>query len=267
MRSLLFVFLLLLLLLENLAAQTLEGRVMDEASGEGIAYANVGVVGKNVGTVSSAQGHFQIAIDSRYHQDTLRISAVGYQPYQLTVGDFVQRLQDDPTVMMTEAVTMMKEIVVKEKKYKGRKLKERVLGNTEATMNNETLFETNQLGHEMGVRVKVRRKPTFVQDFTVTLTENQYDTFKFRINFCSMKDGLPDRNLLNENIIVTSSQKKGPITVDLRDYNIVLENDVFVSMEWIEDLGGLWVGICDRYRFADSAYTYPYHQPGELEGR
>ena len=237
MKQLLFAPLSLLLLSESLSAQALEGRMLDKTSNEGVAYVNIGIVGKNIGTVSDAQGQFQLDLDKRYDEDTLKVSIVGYEPRWFTVSDFGKRIRTDPNIALTEAVVTMKEIVVKDKRYRGRKLKERVLGNTKATTDNKTLFESNRLGYEMGVMVKVRRKPTFVQDFSITLVENEYDTFKFRINFYSVKNGLPHQNILNENIVVSSSQKEGPVSVDLRKYNIVVDDDVFVTMEWIEDLG------------------------------
>ena len=39
-------------------AQTVEGTIQNEATGEGLAYVNIGVMGKNVGTVSNTQGRF-----------------------------------------------------------------------------------------------------------------------------------------------------------------------------------------------------------------
>ena len=162
---------------------------------------------------------------------------VGYQPRTYVVADFKKQMQSDPTVALTEAVATLREVVIEDQRYKGRKLKERVIGNTKAVTSNQTYFKFNELGNEMGILVKVRRNPTFVQDFNLYITENKYDTFKFRINFYSVKNGLPNETLLSENIIVNFSQPEGQITVDLREYNIVLEENTIVTMEWIEDLG------------------------------
>lgn len=111
------------------------------------------------------------------------------------------------------------------------------MGNTDAGPGSQTLFKANQLGNEMGILIKVKRNPTFVQEFKIYVTENKYDTFTFRLNFYSVEKGLPDKNLLSENIITSFSKPEGEIKVDLREYNIVLEDDVIVTMEWIENLG------------------------------
>lgn len=218
-------------------AQVVEGRIQNKTTKENLAYVNIGVVGKNVGTVSDQQGRFRLTIDERYDQDTLKISMVGYQPRTFTVADFKQRVQSNATITLTEAVATLKEVVVEDKRYRGRKLKERIIGNTDAGPNNQTLFAANQLGNEMGILIKIHRNPTIVQNFSIYITENKYQTFPFRLNFYSVENGLPHKNLLNENIIVNFSKQEGQATVDLREYNIVLEDDTIVTMEWIKDLG------------------------------
>jgi hypothetical protein len=218
-------------------AQNVEGLIQDEATGEGLAYVNIGVIGKDVGTVSDRQGRFRLAVDDQYNQDTLKISMVGYQPRSFTVADFRERLKGDPTVALTEAVATLKEVVVEDKRYRGRKLKERIIGNTKAVTSNRTYFAFNALGNEMGIYINVKRNPTFVQEFNLYITENKYDVFKFRLNFYSVKNGLPDENLLDQNIIASFTEREGQLTVDLREYNIVLEGDVIITMEWIEELG------------------------------
>ncbi|MGB3585094.1 MAG: carboxypeptidase-like regulatory domain-containing protein [Tunicatimonas sp.] len=218
-------------------AQTVEGKVQNAATEEGLAYVNIGVVGKNVGTVSNQDGDFLIAIDEQYNQDTLKISMVGYQPRSFVVANFKEQMQDDPTVALTEAVATLKEVVIKDKRYRGRKLKERIIGNTKAVPTNQTYFAFNALGNEMGIFIKVKRNPTFVQNFNLFITENKYETFKFRLNFYSVKNGKPYQNLLNQNVVASFTESRGQLTVDLRDYNIMLEDDVIVTMEWIEELG------------------------------
>lgn len=225
------------LLNSSLRAQAVEGTIQDASSGEPLAYVNIGVVGKDVGTVSDANGHFQLDIEEQYNKDELKISMVGYRPQSFTVADFRKQLNDNPAIKLTEAVVVMKEVVIEDKRYRGRKLKERIIGNTKAVTSNRTYFAFNALGNEMGIYIDVKRNPTFVQEFNLYITENKYDVFKFRLNFYSAKNGLPDKNLLDKNIIASFTEKEGKLTVDLREYNIVLEDDTIVTMEWIEELG------------------------------
>ena len=237
MKQILFGILSVLLLSNNLPAQIIEGTIHDAASGEPLAYVNIGVVGKDVGTVSDAQGRFQLTIEEQYNQDELKISMVGYQPRSFAVADFTEQLKQDPKVTLTEAIVTLEEVLIEDKRYRGRKLKERIIGNTKAVTTNRTYFAFNALGNEMGIYIDVKRNPTFVQEFNLYITENKYDTFKFRLNFYSVKNGLPDKNLLDKNIIASFAKKEGKLSVDLRQYNIMLEDDVIVTMKWIEELG------------------------------
>ncbi|MEQ9438861.1 MAG: carboxypeptidase-like regulatory domain-containing protein [Cyclobacteriaceae bacterium] len=237
MKFILFAIINVLLLNSSLSSQSIEGTIQDADSGEPLAYVNIGVVGKDVGTVSDSNGRFQLNIEEQYDQDELKISMVGYQPRSFTVADFKEQLKRDPTIKLTEAIATLKEVVVEDKRYRGRKLKERIIGNTKAETSNRTYFAFNALGNEMGIYIDVKRNPTFVQNFNLYVTENKYDVFKFRLNFYSAKNGLPDKNLLDKNIIASFTEKEGNLTVDLREYNIVLEDDTIVTMEWIEELG------------------------------
>ncbi len=58
---------------------TLTGQVTDYQTKKPIAYANVGILGKSIGTVTNAEGNFIFKIPASYGQDSLKISKVGYQ--------------------------------------------------------------------------------------------------------------------------------------------------------------------------------------------
>ena len=62
---------------------------------------------------------------------------------------------------------------------------------------------------------------------------------------------------MKENIFVTLKQSEGLISVDLKEYDILVDDDVFISLEWIhEDLGseGLWfsAGVFGKSIYARS---------------
>lgn len=237
MQKIFLIPVLLLISLQLPGQSTVEGTIKDGKSMKGLAYVNVGVVGKNVGTVTDSDGRFQLTVEETYDHDTLSISMVGYQRKSWRVSDFRQLLRHETEIILDEEAYTMDEVVVYGEKFKGRKLKEKVLGNPTESKSNRTGFETNYLGNEMGIVIKNKKRPTYIKDFNVSVVSNKYDSFKFRINFYDMKKGLPDKNILKENIIVTSDMKEGKLTVDLTPYNIMVEDDFFVSMEWIEDMG------------------------------
>ena len=56
------------------------------------------------------------------------------------------------------------------------------------------------------------------------------------------EEGLTGENVLKEPIYLDLSNELHTIEIDLTPYDIYVEDDFFVFIEWIEDLGvdGLW---------------------------
>lgn len=67
-------------------AQTIHGKILDSGSQSPIGYVNIGIIGKDVGTVSNEQGNFTITLDSQYNRDTLKFSMIGFQSLKYEVG-------------------------------------------------------------------------------------------------------------------------------------------------------------------------------------
>lgn len=119
-----------------------------------------------------------------------------------------------------------------------KELKEKVLGNSTESQSTTTGFTTNKLGNEVGIIIKIKRAPTFIKSFTASVVSRDNKPVKLRLNFYSLKDGLPDKFIQDKNIIVNAPVQNGKLFVDLSSYNIVAEDDFFVSLEWIESASG-----------------------------
>ncbi len=212
--------------------ETFHGRLSDSNTGEELAYVNIGIVGRNIGTVSNSRGEFRIEFDKKFDEDTIRISMIGYKSLNFKVIDFKNKIINNPSIQLEQNVFAFKEVVISHKK-----LKEKVLGNETESKVMIGGFTSNELGNEVGVVIKIKRSPTYIENFSVSIASNEYDSLKFRLNFYDLKDGFPDKNILKENIIIYSQIEEGRLIVDLSEYNIVVRDDFFVSLEWIENLG------------------------------
>src|SRR5690606_40313860 len=62
------------------SAQTISGQVTDQETGEALEFVNVGVLNRNIGTVTDEQGNFSLPLSPKNDADTLRISLIGYEP-------------------------------------------------------------------------------------------------------------------------------------------------------------------------------------------
>ena len=68
-------------------AKTIAARVLDAEDKTPLAYVNVGVPGKNLGTITHEDGTFTLDIDSLLVNDSLAISTAGYKMQVISLAD------------------------------------------------------------------------------------------------------------------------------------------------------------------------------------
>lgn len=209
-----------------------QGKLVCKETNLTIAYANIGVLNQNLGTVSDQTGNFSLKIDTKFDDSNIKISSIGYVSKTMKVADFKNILNQNQTFYLEKSVNELKEIVVKNKK-----LQTTTLGNTLGKKTVSAGFVNNVLGNEIGIKIKINKKPTFIEAFQAVVDYNKFANLKFRINVYNLKNGLPNDNILTENIIVTSQVKSGLMTIDLSEYNLMVTQDFFISIELIEQLG------------------------------
>lgn len=215
----------------NLFSQDLlEGQIIDGPSKLPLAWVNIGIVGENIGTVSNNEGNFKIEINEKYNQDTLRISTIGYKEQLFMVKDFKDRVHKNQRLELEIEVTQLDEIIISNYKRQ-----DYILGNKIFTNTTVYGFQSNKLGNELGTTIKVEDGPVSIKKVNINIYKNPIKVFKFRLNIYNLKDGFPDKNILSENIIIECKKNRGTFVVDVSKYDIVVDEDIFVSMEWIEN--------------------------------
>ncbi|QHL87268.1 hypothetical protein GU926_07415 [Nibribacter ruber] len=233
------ILLVCVLLISTLAqAQQFQGKILDPLNAP-LEYVNIGVIGRDVGTVSSAKGTFTLALHDSLNAETILFSAIGYKPVQWKVSEFKQKFAGQmASIHLQEDVVALNEVVVRPRKYKTK-----VVGNTTDSKAMMAGFKINGLGSEVGSVLKIN-KPSFVEKITVNVARNQYDTLFLRINFYKMGKNGPEENLLREPIFINLAKQDvgNSLSVDLSKHNIYLDSDSFLALELVKDLGdgGLW---------------------------
>lgn len=101
----------------------------------------------------------------------------------------------------------------------------------------------------MAIKINVRKGPIYLDKFQVNISYNMGDTATLRFNIYNVKDGLPNEIILNQNIILRIGNQTGKIELDLSKYNIVIDEDFFIGLEWIE--GSNNSGIVFSARFVN----------------
>lgn len=234
MKKIILFFVLIVLSNCTVIAQNVvyEGIIKDKNTKENLAYVNIGIVNKNTGTVSDVKGKFQLQLDNKLDAETMKLSMIGYKSLSFKVIDFKKAVIENPIIYLEKNVSELKEIVIKNKN-----LQTGILGNVLDKKTVSAGFVNNVLGNEIGIIVKLKSKPTFIEAFRAIVDYNKYKELKFRLNFYDLKKGLPNNTILQDNIIITSTIKKGELIIDLNEYNIMVNEDFFVSIELIEGLG------------------------------
>ncbi len=218
----------------TIGAQTFViGQVIDAATKEPLPYVNIGLLNKNIGTVSDETGYFELEVNTKQNSlDTLRFSMIGFETKSYTLNDFIN--QNEIEVYLTEKSTALDEVILSSKR---KNYQTKILGNKTTSKALYAAFTSNKLGNEMGFIVRARKHPMILKKFNISLVENDYGPIKFRLNIYDVLNGLPNKTLLTDNIFIETQDSSGIVSLDLTPYEIILDQDFFIAIEWIEDLG------------------------------
>ena len=207
-----------------------QGKVISLVEGNPIPYVNIGIINKNVGTVSNDTGFFSLIIPHKYLNDSIRFSSIGYESKVIPIK---QISKVGPHIMLNPVVYTLPEAIVK-----NRKIKTKIKG-CKLDYGIPASFGVEQLGNEIGILVNLKNKPTRIKNLNIYIADNicEDDTLFFRVNIYSIKDKMPYKNILTENILIKTVIKKGLLTVDLEKYNLYLAHDFIITIEWLRYFG------------------------------
>jgi hypothetical protein len=229
--------------------QQLNCRVLSSETKSGIAFVNVGIIGKNVGTVTDPAGNFSIELDNIYNNDSLRFSMIGFESKSFLVSYFkensIKTIYLDP-----------KSYFLTEVKVFFHRTKEITLGTPVISDALKSGFENNNLGSELGIKVDTKGQVK-LEDINLNVATCTYDSVTYRLNIYKIIDKEEYKNILTEPIYISFSKDKidKVITFDLRKYSILIEGEVLITLELYKDLGE------GRLLFYTQYFTgYTYHK-------
>ncbi len=229
MKKIVITLLLLPTLLLWLSAQeVLEGIVLDAETNLGIPFVNIGLVGKDIGTVSDENGQFKLNLKGK--SGKVAIFTIGYEKKAFSLNQL-----KNPVQIILKPKSYNLEVVEIDAKRLG---EESILGFDLVKKNNSIGFSGTELGTEIGALIKIDRE-TLLKTANFVVNHAKGDSLLYRVNIYPYNEGEIAENLLPENVIIKDAQKKGVYTVDLSVYNLVVGQDVILSLEWIKDDGGI----------------------------
>ncbi|WP_192823537.1 carboxypeptidase-like regulatory domain-containing protein [Rufibacter sp. LB8] len=222
-------------------AITISGLVVSSDNQTPVAYASVGLMNASTGTICSSSGEFSLAIPAGQQDKMVRFSAIGFEPKDMNVEDLHQQaLVSKPLkITLTSKPVALAEVEVNPKNWETKQIG--------GTLEPDTYFSHSfiimprplaaNLGREIGIHINNGKKQSLLSKLNFCLRSNRYDMVKFRLNVYVLQNGKPGDNLLKQAIYVTvRDQKTGWMNVDLEPYDIYVEQDFVISLEWIDAL-------------------------------
>ncbi|MDE5760026.1 carboxypeptidase-like regulatory domain-containing protein [Bacteroides sp.] len=244
--------------------------VVSESTKEPIAYANIGVIDRNLGTVTDSLGRFSLKIPLEYANDSIRISSVGYIAQTFAVRD-IANLPD--TITLADDVIMLSEVVVKPQR-----IKHKTAGRKEGGGSIFIEMEGYKAaGQGLAIPLKVKNRAWLKEIGFTIITENRpLSRMKFRVNIYRKEAGSYVLQKLNP---VYFNYDKSQLIDGSFSYifpeEIMLEKgDFYVELEFLENFSNEYfimrtkpITGKTRYRYASQSKweTLPFGAPVYVE--
>ncbi|GAW90727.1 hypothetical protein FPS14_contig00095-0005 [Flavobacterium psychrophilum] len=146
----LFLISIFTLLLSPLYSQNISGKIVDSLNVP-IKYANIGIKGQNIGTVSDENGNFNLSLQTLKEDSKITISNISYKTKEYSIKDFISLINTKKQIILEENYQELEEVVITSKR-----LKKDNLGNKTTSSIIEAGFKNNSLGSEVGIKIKIK---------------------------------------------------------------------------------------------------------------
>jgi len=205
----------------------MSGILIDSKTQAPIEFVNIGIQNKNKGTISNLDGKFHLKIPKELSTDSLTISHVNYETLKIPI-----RSIKDKTLHLEPKINELTEVVISNKKKKHRKVG---VKSYNTLLWGRAISKDNDI-MELAQRINIPNKSVKVNYANIYLRRGfEADSSYIRINFYKDIDDVPGEKIVFQNIVQQKRIEPGWIQMDLKSYNIYLDKDFFVSVEFIPD--------------------------------
>lgn len=240
--------------------------VLSESTKEPIAYASIGVINRNLGTVADTLGNFSLKIPAEYINDSIRISSIGYVAKTFAVKD-INNLPD--TILLADDVMMLNEVVVKPLRIKHKTAGRKGAGGFIYI----EIEGYRAAGQGLATPLSVKERAWLKELGFTIMTENRpLSKMKFRVNIYRKEDN--EYILQNFNPIYFDYEKSqlnnGLFTYKFPEEIMLDEGNYYVELEFLENFSNEYFIMKSkpmtgrtRYRYASQSdwETMPFGAP------
>ncbi len=213
----------------SLFGQTIKGKVVDENTGQPLEYASIGIVNTQCGTITNEKGEFTFTAKEIKDTNTVRFSMIGYEAQSFNIKKLIDT---ENIIKLKQKSVEIAEVIVKPGG------KPRIVGTTNRSMHRICGWEGDKRGqgHEIGTAMDLGAQSVRLESLHVRIHKQSFDSSIFRLHIRTIKNKLPDKELLNNDILLPVEGYKGWVKFDLSKYNIVLNGEVALCLEWLKVL-------------------------------
>ncbi|GHN00962.1 hypothetical protein WSM22_24510 [Cytophagales bacterium WSM2-2] len=217
--------------LDSTGKLRLTGKVIDSKTKSPIAFANIGLFERNIGTLSDPDGSFELIVPRSLINDFIIFSAIGYERQEKPVG---QILSEGIIIELKPSGQLLNEVVVTGKRTYQKVARLGWMGGNDGVLP----FDTIQGGGTIALLVESPSVPFDIEKLQVRLLYNSKETLMLRLHLFTYDTArqIPGEDLLTKEIILKEEKRFGWLRFDLSEYQITLmRKKFFIGFEWIDD--------------------------------
>ena len=242
--------------------QAIHGKIANSRTRDVIQYANIGIAGANIGTISNPDGSFALSIPGKWLNDSITFSSIGYYTKSIAITSLL--LQQDPVIYMDEKLIELRPVIVSNKKNEIQTIQ---LGNSQfngGVLETDTVYAGRSIALLIDNKEPGNKSDTqfsaYLENARLRILRNNLPSFKFRVRIASVDPltGKPGEDLLSKSIIEESSIRKGWLKFDLSKLNMEVHEPFFLIFEQLLD-------ISDRAAIADDYRKFEMRYPDKIK--
>jgi hypothetical protein len=226
MKNMLAISLLLLIqFLGHTQEIRMRGQIIDASSKSPIEFVNIGILNKNLGTVSDLNGNFDFNIPKEYANDSITISHINYYATKAPI-----KKGENQIIHLNPRTNELSEIMLSNKKKTTRKVGVKTynpllwLG---GISKDNDMIENAQ-------RINIPNKMVRVKFVNMYLRNGfEADSTYVRINFYKNVNNAPGERMVFQHIIQKKKIVAGWLQIDVTQEAIYLNEDFFIGVEFM----------------------------------
>ena len=248
-------------------AQSFSGVVLDSKSKQPLAYVNIGIPSEGLGIMSDENGKFTLPLDKEFESDTLRFSLIGYKNLSIPVINYFSKYSSpNSEILLDVNIYDLSEVTVKPKNIVndmlgntitniGTKDCKAIVGLLDSIMQKDQEDDIRKHKHknsrvfaekhiEVGTIFEIKKRETYIDKVQIQFCETNFDSIRLRLNIYSnlsqkiatgiAKFYMNYTNILKTPIYFTVRKKDSLVEIDLRQYNIRVEDNFIVTFETLK---------------------------------